>query len=167
MNRLSATYPWNPHVNMLLLAYVTWMGVKIFTMKLHGWCVRWAEEIPFQHQEMMSALFILENLKTWKHIITILNSLMLMKVSIHRMINSQVHIKKIHLQGVSKKTPVYVYRLITPVWKQLLGHVGTFLDSSGSQLSFEPKKSRILYMDLWENHVWRELPYHDNKGLEG
>ena len=39
MNRLSATYPWNPHVNTLLLAYVTWMDVKIFTMKLHGWCV--------------------------------------------------------------------------------------------------------------------------------
>ena len=27
-------------------------------------------------------------------------------------------------------------------------HVGTFLDSSGSQLSFEPKKLRILGMDL-------------------
>ena len=38
MNRLSATYPWNPHVNTLLLAYVTWMVLKIFTMKLYGWC---------------------------------------------------------------------------------------------------------------------------------
>ena len=42
-------------------------------------------------------------------------------------------------------------------------HVGTFLDSSGSQLSFEPKKYRILCMDLRENCVLRELPYHENK----
>ena len=41
-------------------------------------------------------------------------------------------------------------------------HVGTFLDSSGSQLSFEPKKYRILCMDLRENCVLRELPYHEN-----
>ena len=57
-----------------------------------------------------------------------------------------------------KKTPGYVQRLITQVWEQLLGHVGPFLDSSGSQLLFEPKKSKILYMELRENHILRELP---------
>ena len=50
---------------------------------------------------------------------------------------------EINVQGVSKKTPGYVWRLITLVWKQLLGHVGTFLDSSGSQLSFEHKNKTI------------------------
>ena len=47
------------------------------------------------------------------------------------------------IQGVPKKTPGYVQRLITPAWKELLGYARPFLDFSGSQLSFEPKKSRI------------------------
>ena len=41
------------------------------------------------------------------------------------------------VQGVPKK-----------VWEQQLGHVGPFLDFSGSQLLFEPKKFKILYMEL-------------------
>ena len=38
--RLSATYPWKCYVNTLLMAYVTWMGINIFTMKPHGWCAQ-------------------------------------------------------------------------------------------------------------------------------
>ena len=46
------------------------------------------------------------------------------------------------LQGVPKKTPSCLWRLITLVWKQLLGQVGTVLEFSGYELSFETKKSR-------------------------
>ena len=48
------------------------------------------------------------------------------------------------LQGVPEKTLVSVQRPITQVWKQLLGQVGAVFKSSGYQLSFEPKKSRIM-----------------------
>ena len=48
------------------------------------------------------------------------------------------------IQGVPEKTLVSVQRPITQVWKQLLGQVGAVFKSSGYQLSFEPKKSRIM-----------------------
>ena len=77
---------------------------------------------------------------------------------------STIHIQKDHckykIQGVPKKTPSYLWRLITLVWKQLLGQVGTVLESSGYELSFETKKSRIMLKHLWENCIWSWLPYH-------
>ena len=48
------------------------------------------------------------------------------------------------VQGVPEKTLVSVQRPITQVWKQLLGHEGAVFKSSGYQLSFETKKSRIM-----------------------
>ena len=50
----------------------------------------------------------------------------------------------LHVQGVPEKTLVSVQRPITQVWKQVLGQVGAVFKSSGYQLSFEPKKSRII-----------------------
>ena len=49
-----------------------------------------------------------------------------------------------NVQGVPEKTLVIVQRPITQVWKQLLGQLGAVFKSSGYQLSFEPKKSRII-----------------------
>ena len=54
MSRFKDTYPWNPHVNTLLLAYVTCMGIKIFTMKLHGWCVMSCNWTPPSHSHDIS-----------------------------------------------------------------------------------------------------------------
>ena len=51
---------------------------------------------------------------------------------------------KYYIQGVPEKTLVIVQRPITQVWKQLLGQLGAVFKSSGYQLSFEPKKSRII-----------------------
>ena len=48
------------------------------------------------------------------------------------------------LQGVPEKTLISVQRPITQVWKQVLGQVGAVFKSSGYQLLFEPKKSRII-----------------------
>ena len=64
-----------------------------------------------------------------------------------------------NIQGVPKKTPSCLWRLITLVWKQLFGQVGTVLESSGYELSFETKKSRIMLKHLWEKRVWSWLPY--------
>ena len=34
------------------------------------------------------------------------------------------------------------------------------MESSGYQLSFETKKSRIMLKHLWENRIWSWLPHH-------
>ena len=55
---------------------------------------------------------------------------------------------------------------ITQVWELLLGHVGIFLDSSGSQLSFEHKHKTILPKNCWENCIWSWVPYCKRKANE-
>ena len=55
---------------------------------------------------------------------------------------------------------------ITQVWELLLGHVGIFLDSSGSQLSFEHKRQTILPKNCWENWIWSWVPYCKRKANE-
>ena len=49
-----------------------------------------------------------------------------------------------YVKGVPEKLLISVQRHITQVWKQPLGHVGAVFKSSGYQLSFGPKKSRII-----------------------
>ena len=64
------------------------------------------------------------------------------------------------LQGVPEKTLFCVQRPITQVWKQLLRQVGAVLKYSGYQLSFEPKKSRIMQKHLcfqtWVIGIWTQ-----------
>ena len=98
----------------------------------------------------------------WSYFLFVLRSSILRKISSMEAGNSKEKIngRYIYLQGVPKKTLSCLWRLITLVWKQLLGQVGTVLESSGYQLSFETKKSRIILKHLWEKRVWSWLPYH-------
>ena len=49
-----------------------------------------------------------------------------------------------YIQPRLNKFVLLYLKPMTQVWELLLGHVGIFLDSSGSQLSFEHKHKTIL-----------------------
>ena len=71
-----------------------------------------------------------------------------------------------YIQPRLNKFVLLYLKPITQVRELLLGHVGIFLDSSGSQLSFEHKHKTILPKNCWENCIGSWVPYCKRKANE-